>query len=438
MDAPAEPEGFVALRRRRFVAMVRGLLVLVSISVPMPALGFVDAFWLPLGLIGALAAVALAYAAALWAAARARWGLAQNLVFLVWITFPAVLAIQYDSTGTRLGQVVVLITATLAVSVVQNAMLALSAPEQVRKWQIASFAVFGLGLTALVLRSGLGAVDALTVYSICLLLSAASAWPVHTMVRDLERALVEARRAQVEAEAASTAKSRFLAHMSHELRTPLNAIVGYVELVQEEEPGVPLHEVLPDLERVRGSGVHLLGLVEAILDLAKIESGRVEVDCAPVDVAGLVREVVDALAPLGRKRDLVVCADVGDGPRIVATDRGKLRQILTNLVGNAVKYTEQGSVEVRVACEGADQVIEVRDTGAGISDGALRSVFEAFERSDAPITKQVGGTGLGLTLCRHLCGLIGAELAVSSEVGVGSCFSVRFRDVGVEPEDRAA
>jgi len=233
------------------------------------------------------------------------------------------------------------------------------------------------------------------------------------------------------AEEASRAKSAFLASMSHELRTPLNAILGYADLVRElldERGDVELRD---DLRRIRQAGEHLLGLINNILDLSKVEAGRMPVVFERFDLAALIREAVELLAPLIERRDNAVVLELDDDLGAVETDPTLVRQLLFNLVSNAAKFTGAGTITVRAARErdasGAPWLeLAVADTGVGMTPEQCARIFEPYRHADDRLARRSGGTGLGLTLCRGLCTLLGGAIAVTSAPERGSCFTVRL------------
>ncbi|MFC5500323.1 response regulator [Caenimonas terrae] len=227
------------------------------------------------------------------------------------------------------------------------------------------------------------------------------------------------------AEAATRAKSDFLANMSHEIRTPMNAIIGLSELLLQGEPTAAQHEYLV---RVLGSGRHLMRIIDDILDFSKVEAGRLELVLGDFTLQGLFDDVASQLGEASRARGLALTFEVGAGipPRLVG-DALRLGQILINFAGNAVKFTESGTVAVSVrllarTAGGVRLQFSVQDTGIGLSAEQIGRLFQTFEQADSSITRNFGGTGLGLAICRKLAGLMGGEVGVQSEAGVGSTF----------------
>jgi signal transduction histidine kinase len=234
---------------------------------------------------------------------------------------------------------------------------------------------------------------------------------------------------------ASRHKSQFLANMSHELRTPLNAIIGYSEMLQEEAEDLGEETLIPDLQKVNAAGKHLLGLINDILDLSKIEAGRMDLYLETFEVRQLVRDVAAIVQPLVEKNgnELVVSCpeDVGT----MHADQTKLRQALFNLLSNAAKFTDHGTVTLTVEREQDDWLtFAVSDTGIGMTGEQLGRLFEAFSQAEASTQSRYGGTGLGLAISRHFCRLMGGDLAVESVRGRGSTFTVRLPAVVKEPE----
>jgi PAS domain S-box-containing protein len=232
------------------------------------------------------------------------------------------------------------------------------------------------------------------------------------------------RRARAEAEAANQAKSDFLAIMSHELRTPLTAVVGYTELLSDEVVG-PVNETQRDhLARVRASSEHLLMLIEDILSYARIEAGRELVRIEDFGLAALLEQASVIIRPLAEKRSLEFTLAGGNARAVMRSDPQKVRQIIINLLANAVKFTTKGSVRLSARVYDDRVAFEVADTGPGIARAHLDRVFDAFWQVDQRMTRKSGGTGLGLSVARQLARLLGGDVSVRSTIGEGSVFTV--------------
>ena len=244
---------------------------------------------------------------------------------------------------------------------------------------------------------------------------------------------VRERTAQLEmalsaAEAASRAKSQFLATMSHELRTPLNAVIGFSRHLQKNKAGNLMAQDLDYLQRISDNGTHLLELINDILDLSRIEAGKMLVEHTAVALDSVIQETLDQVAAASGPTAARVSFRTTVPPdlQLLSTDEFKLRRILTNLVDNAAKFTDRGVVHVAVHADpsGKPQRIDVVDTGVGIPPDRIGAIFERFEQADSGTQRRYGGTGLGLAISRTLCDLLGFRLAVASEPSAGSVFSV--------------
>jgi signal transduction histidine kinase len=230
---------------------------------------------------------------------------------------------------------------------------------------------------------------------------------------------------------ASEHKSQFLANMSHELRTPLNAIIGYSEILQEEVEEIGQPRLIDDLRRIEQSGRHLLGLINDILDLSKIEAGRMDLFLEDVEVAPILEEVRAIIAPLAEKNGNVLEFRQADNLSTMRTDRTKLKQSLLNILSNASKFTQNGRLTLlaeRVVTERPMVRFFISDTGIGMTQEQVGRLFHAFSQADASTTKKYGGTGLGLSITRHFCQLLGGDVTVASRPGEGSTFTITLPD----------
>jgi signal transduction histidine kinase/CheY-like chemotaxis protein len=226
---------------------------------------------------------------------------------------------------------------------------------------------------------------------------------------------------------ASLAKSQFLANMSHELRTPLNAIIGYSEMVEEDVQEKGLLDFVPDLKKIREAGKHLLGIINDILDLSKIESGNVLLHLEEFKISMMIQDLGTTAAPLIEKNNnkLEICVQENIGT--MRGDIKRLRQILLNLLSNAAKFTENGTIKIQALRDPSDYItFRVSDTGIGMTDEQKSKVFQAFAQGDTSVTRKYGGAGLGLVISKRFCQMMGGEITFESESGKGSTFCVRL------------
>jgi PAS domain S-box-containing protein len=232
------------------------------------------------------------------------------------------------------------------------------------------------------------------------------------------------------AESANRAKSIFLANMSHEIRTPLNAIIGYSDMLQEEAADEGYANLVPDLQKIHSAGKHLLSLISDVLDLTKIEAGRMELLMERFDLASLINELVTTIRPAAERNQNTLEVKKSPGLGAMYADKTRVRQIILNLLSNAAKFTENGSVTLEVAREatrGGDWIrFSVTDTGIGISPEQLKDLFQEFRQGDPSATRKYGGTGLGLAISKRFCQMMGGHILVESELGKGAMFVVRM------------
>jgi signal transduction histidine kinase len=251
------------------------------------------------------------------------------------------------------------------------------------------------------------------------------------------RFIEETEQARDEAEEANRTKSEFLANMSHELRTPLNAIIGYSEMLQEEAEGLENEEFEEDLERINGAGKHLLGLINDVLDISKIEAGAMDLYLETFPVAPMIRDVVTTMQPLVAKNSNTLEVDCPDSVGAIHADTTKVRQGLYNLLSNASKFTEQGTISLKISRETSDGQewinFAVADSGIGMTEEQMGKLFEAFTQAEASTSRRYGGTGLGLAITRHFCEMMGGTVLVESEFGQGSTFTMKLPAVVEEP-----
>jgi adenylate cyclase len=253
---------------------------------------------------------------------------------------------------------------------------------------------------------------------------------VYTDITELKRREEELEQARDTAQQATEAKSRFLAAMSHELRTPLNAIIGYSEMLQEEAQDQNAEGFVPDLQKINAAGKHLLELINGVLDLSKIEAGKMELYLESFSIPTMVRDIVAVIAPLAQKNSNQIEIRCDEAVGAMRADLTKVRQALFNLLSNACKFTDHGTISVSAEREASDDgdwiSFHVSDTGIGLTSEQLGRLFREFSQADALTTRQYGGTGLGLALSQRLCRMMGGDITVTSEPGRGSTFTMRL------------
>jgi signal transduction histidine kinase/CheY-like chemotaxis protein len=264
------------------------------------------------------------------------------------------------------------------------------------------------------------------------------------IARDIEEQKKQAealRAAREAADEANTAKSEFLANMSHELRTPMNAIIGYSEMLMEEAEDLEQDDFIPDLKKIHGAGKHLLALINSVLDLSKIEAGKMELYLETFAVSDMIDDVAATIDSLVKKNSNTLKIERADDLGTMRADLTKLRQALFNLISNAAKFTENGTITIRTTRERAEGTewisFAVADTGIGIAADKLARVFEEFTQADASTTRKYGGTGLGLAITKRFCKMMGGDVTVESELGSGTTFTIRLPAV-VEEEEAPA
>ncbi len=254
---------------------------------------------------------------------------------------------------------------------------------------------------------------------------------------EAEKARVEAEKAREEAEVANHAKSSFLASMSHELRTPLNAIIGYSEMLQEDAEDAGHDEYIADLKKIRGAGKHLLALINDILDLSKIEAGKMELYLENFQVTSMLNDVVSTITPLVEKNKNMLQVECPDNLGTMRSDLTKVRQALFNILSNASKFTREGTISLsasRTEDDGKSWIsFVIRDSGIGITPEQMKKLFKPFTQADSSTTREYGGTGLGLNITRSFCQMMGGDCTVESEFRKGSTFTIKLPTETVAP-----
>ncbi|MFG6096470.1 response regulator [Leptothoe sp. ISB3NOV94-8A] len=261
----------------------------------------------------------------------------------------------------------------------------------------------------------------------------------------LMKAMEEAEEARVKAEDANRSKSEFLANMSHELRTPLNAIIGYSEMLEEEAADVGEDDFVPDLQKIQGAGKHLLGLINSVLDLSKIEAGRMELFLEDVSIKDMVEDISGTIVPVAHKNNNHLSIFCPDDIGKLHVDQTKLRQSLFNLLSNACKFTENGDITLTVeqistvdssVYDGPWFRFIVSDTGIGMKDDQIEKIFDAFTQADASTTRKYGGTGLGLAITKQFITMMGGDIFVESAHGQGTTFSLVIPQTVTSPNPK--
>jgi signal transduction histidine kinase len=245
-------------------------------------------------------------------------------------------------------------------------------------------------------------------------------------VREQERRIEVQQRLVQELEETSRAKSTFLASMSHELRTPMNSILGFTELMKDGIFGAPPETFQEPLDEIHKSGDHLLSVINDVLDLSKIEAGRMELHRSACAIEVCIESAASTIRPLAEEKGLKVITTIEEGLPTCTVDEGRILQVLLNLAGNAVKFTREGEVEIGARKEEEDLFVWVRDTGIGIPSEKLEEIFAEFRQSGTMLTREQEGTGLGLSISKRIVELHGGEIGVESEVGKGSTFWFRI------------
>jgi PAS domain S-box-containing protein len=248
-----------------------------------------------------------------------------------------------------------------------------------------------------------------------------------TVQKEAEEALNKAKEM---AESANLAKSQFIANMSHELRTPLNAIIGYSEMLKEDAIDLGEEECVPDLEKIHGAGRHLLALINDVLDISKIEAGKMEVFCEQFEVDSLLNDILGTVQPLVEQKGNLLELERPAHLGAMYSDLTKIRQMLFNLLSNAAKFTEKGTITLAVSREQQEDsdwlIFQVRDTGIGMTPEQKDKLFQAFTQADASTTRKYGGTGLGLAISKRFAEMLNGTVEVRSEFGVGTVFTLRL------------
>jgi len=338
---------------------------------------------------------------------------------LPWVLVIPILAFFYLGSSSKLRLIAFALFTVNLVAFVAFYVFCDPAPHQ-----ISTSAMQGLGLVSTVAASLYVAMMALYYAKI-----QASQTELESEMRQHMATASALRLATEEAERAGAAKAEFLAKMSHELRTPLNAVIGYSQILLENAEDEGDSESIADLNKIHSAGQHLLKLVNEVLDLSKIEAGKMELDLEETDLAELLGEIVQAAGPAAKNNGNEIFCAIAPDLGTALCDASKFRNMTGQLLDNAVKFTRNGKVEFvaerQLDGSSDDLVIRVIDTGIGIASDQITNLFEKFTVADDSSTSKYGGTGLGLALSQKLCKLMGGEIFVESELGKGSRFTIR-------------
>lgn len=339
---------------------------------------------------------------------------------LAWVLNIPLLAFMYLGPSRRLR---LLFLAQFTASFALFAVIYMIGPRALNDMPL--LALQGLGVVSTLGAAGYCAMMALYYAKIL-----ASGVELETEMRGHLATADELRNATAEAERASAAKAEFLAKMSHELRTPLNAVIGYSQMLLEDAQDEGDTATAADLEKIHGAGHHLLRLVNEVLDLSKIEAGKMELASEEVDVAALLTNLVDGHRDAAKANGDELILDLGPRLRTIVCDVKKATQAISQIVDNAVKFTKNGRIVFtarRTVVDGAEQIVmEVWDTGIGMAPEAIPGLFEKFTVAEDASSSKYGGTGLGLALSLRLCRLMGGDLSAESQLGIGSVFTIRL------------
>jgi signal transduction histidine kinase/CheY-like chemotaxis protein len=253
---------------------------------------------------------------------------------------------------------------------------------------------------------------------------------VETRTKEMRQLNTDLTKANKQVLEATRAKSAFLANMSHELRTPMNAIIGYTEMLIDQTEDMEQEDFSPDLKKIQAAGKHLLALINDILDISKIEAGKMDIYLETFDISTMIKDIVNTIQPVVEKNSNTLNVNCADDIGIMYADLTKVRQGLFNLLSNASKFCKQGAISLDVVRETEDGIdwvsFDVVDTGIGMTPEQIKKLFKSFSQADDSTTRNYGGTGLGLAITRQFCHLMGGDVTVKSEAGVGTTFTIRL------------